>query len=46
MNKHEILSRLGHINDLAVDLEVKSRRLINLILDEIEADVVDSQDDR
>jgi hypothetical protein len=45
MDKHEILARLGHLNDLAVELEVKSRRLINLLLDELETDVVDSDDE-
>lgn len=39
-----MLARLGHLNDLATQLEVSSRRLINEILDEIEADVVDSED--
>ncbi len=44
MDKRYVLARLGHINDLAVQLEVTSRKLINELLDELEDGVVDSED--
>lgn len=51
MNKSEtqlILDRLHHLNDLALELEVKSRRLMDLLsaaIDRFDPDVVDSTDD-
>jgi hypothetical protein len=44
--RRKVLARLGYLNDLAVDLEIASRRLINDLLDEAEPDVVDSEDDQ
>lgn len=40
-----MLARLGHLNDLAIQLEVSSRKLINELLDEIETGVVDLLDE-
>ena len=45
MNQHYLLARLAHVNDLATQLEVTSRRLINEILDELQDDVVGSDDE-